>query len=245
MPIDSLRVFMGDDYAVNDKIIIHQPTIREIVDYGEQDYFAMLTALTNYPSDMKSVLWDAGIDYTKITDFELFMSLCMAFPLERTRIIFGDLDFQKFRVKKNDVVGTYLQADDGTVIDWNVHRLIIEALTTINMIHKQREVPVNEATKMALIDWDREDRELAAKRPYHSQLIAFISAMVNYAGFKYDHHTIQDITIYQFFDAVQRVQLINNAQTLLQGMYINPFLDSSKVDKSHLNWMQDITKKIT
>ena len=41
MPIDSLRVFMGDDYAVNDKIIIHQPTIREIVDYGDQDYFAM------------------------------------------------------------------------------------------------------------------------------------------------------------------------------------------------------------
>ena len=113
MPIDSLRVFMGDDYAVNDKIVIHQPTIREIVNYGEQDYFAMLTALTNYPSDMKSVLWDVGIDYTKITDFELFMSLCMAFPLERTRIIFGDLDFQKFRVKKNDVVGTYLEADDG------------------------------------------------------------------------------------------------------------------------------------
>ena len=243
MPIDSLRVFMGDDYAVNDKIVIHQPTIREIVNYGEQDYFAMLTALTNYPSDMKSVLWDVGIDYTKITDFELFMSLCMAFPVERTRIIFGDLDFTQFRVKKHDVVGTYLEADDGTVIDWNVHRLIVEALTTTNLIHKEREIPVNESTKMALIEWDREDRALAAKRPYRSQLTPFLSAMVNYAGFKYDHHTVQDITIYQFFDAVQRVQLINNAQTLLQGMYINPFLDSSKVDKSHLNWMQDMTKQ--
>ena len=81
MPIDSLRVFMGDPCVVNDKIIVHQPSIREIIDYGERDYFTMITALTNYPSDMKSILWDAGIDYTKITDFELFVSLCSAFPV--------------------------------------------------------------------------------------------------------------------------------------------------------------------
>lgn len=243
MPIDDLRVFMGDPCVINDKIAVRQPTIREIIDYGERDYFTMVTALTNYPSDMKSILWDSGIDYTKITEFDLFVSLCGAFSQEQTSILFGDLDFSKFRVKKNDIVGTYLESADGTVIDWNVHRMIAEALTTINMVHKEKELPVNEGTKMALIEWDREDRVLAAKRPYHSQLVAFISAMVNYAGFKYDHHSVQDITIYQFFDAVQRVQLINNAQTLLQGMYINPFLDSSKVDKSYLDWMKDITKK--
>lgn len=240
MPIDDIRIFMGDPYVINDKIIIRQPTIREIIDYGERDYFALVTALTNYPSDMKSLLWDAGVDYTKITDFELFASLCKAFPVERTAILFGGLDFTKFHAAYNDDAGMYLQSDDGVVIDWNIHRLIVGFITTINMIHKEREVPANESTKMALIEWDREDRELAARKPYRSQLVSFISAMVNCAGFKYDHHTVQEITVYQFFDAVQRVQLINNAQTLLQGMYINPFLDATKVDKSHLNWLQPL-----
>lgn len=243
MPIDELRVFMGDPYVINDKISIRQPSIREIIDYGEHDYFLMVTALTNYPEDMKSVLWDAGIDYTKVTEFDLFMSMCTMFPKERTSILFGDLDFTKFHMASNEAAGTFLQADDGTVIDWNIHRMMMEFLTTINMIHKEHEKPVNDRTKMALIEWDRDDRAMAAKRPYHSQLTAFISSMVNSAGFKYDHHTVQSITIYQFFDAVQRIQLINNAQTLLQGMYSNPYMDSSKVDKKHLDWMQELTTK--
>lgn len=36
---DELALFFGQDYVINDKIRLHQPTIGEIVEYGERAYF--------------------------------------------------------------------------------------------------------------------------------------------------------------------------------------------------------------
>ena len=52
---------------------------------------------------MKFQLYDMGIDYTKIKDFELFYSL-LSYGLaqNKTSILFGDLSFTKFKLfKKN------------------------------------------------------------------------------------------------------------------------------------------------
>ena len=48
---DSLFLYFGDDYIVNEQISAHQPTIGEIVDYGEGQYFSMVHSLTAIPSD--------------------------------------------------------------------------------------------------------------------------------------------------------------------------------------------------
>lgn len=242
MPLDNLRLFMGDPYVLNQYITIRQPTLREIIDYGEKEYLSMVSLLTAYPSDMKSVLWDMGVDYTQVTDFEVFVSFCRFLTPEQTSILFGDLNFSILEPASNDAGDLCLRGANGVTIDWNIHRMMTEFLAESHMIKKQREIPGNEGTKKMLIEWDREDRELAARRPYKSPFVALISAMVNSAGFKYDHHTVQQLTIYQFYDAVQRIQLINSAQSLLSGIYNNPFMDSTKIDKKYLNWLGEFPK---
>ena len=74
--VDPLKMYFGDDFYINDKIAIHQPTIGEIKDYGEQAYFSMAHTICTIPSDMKSQLWDMKIDWMEITDFQLFILLC-------------------------------------------------------------------------------------------------------------------------------------------------------------------------
>ena len=37
--VDPLQLYMGYDYTINDKIRILQPTMRDITNMGEQDYF--------------------------------------------------------------------------------------------------------------------------------------------------------------------------------------------------------------
>lgn len=242
MPLDTIKMFMGDPYVLNEHITIRQPTLREIIDYGERDYLSMVSLLTAYPSDMKSVLWDMGVDYTKVTDFEVFVAFYRFLTPDKTFILFGDLNLSALTPDTNAVGEMCLVGPDGTVIDWNIHRMIFEFLATSHMMQKQREKPGNERTKQVLIDWDREDREAAARKPYRSPFVSLISAMVNSAGFKYDHQTVQQLTIYQFYDAVQRIQLINSAQSLLSGMYSNPFMDSTKIDKKYLNWLGEFPK---
>ena len=83
--VDQLQLYFGDDYIINDKIKISQPTIGEIVDFGEAQYFSVIHTITAIPSDMKSQLWDLGIDWMEIEDFELFMMLAPTLPVERTK----------------------------------------------------------------------------------------------------------------------------------------------------------------
>lgn len=51
LDVDSLFLYFGDDYVVNDRITLMQPTIGQIVDYGEAKYFSMVHTLTAIPSD--------------------------------------------------------------------------------------------------------------------------------------------------------------------------------------------------
>lgn len=49
--IDELQLYFGDDYVINDYISLKQPTIDQIVKYGERKYFSMIHTLTAIPSD--------------------------------------------------------------------------------------------------------------------------------------------------------------------------------------------------
>lgn len=74
--IDELKVYRGSDIKITDKIIVTQPTIDQIIDFGEKRYFHAVYSLTGVGADFKWQLWDyLGIDYTTIEDFELFKKL--------------------------------------------------------------------------------------------------------------------------------------------------------------------------
>ena len=96
---DELAIYRGKDFTVSKGITIHQPTLDEICSLGEDTYWSFVYAFTSSPADLKWQLWDSGIDYTEITDFELFYTMIhMMSPIFITSIIFGDLDFRKFEV---------------------------------------------------------------------------------------------------------------------------------------------------
>lgn len=51
--IDQLKLFRGEGYKINDKILIRQPTLEEIVDFGEQRYFGLVRTICSTPADRK------------------------------------------------------------------------------------------------------------------------------------------------------------------------------------------------
>lgn len=72
LELDPLKLYFGEDYKIGN-ITISQPTLGALIEYGEREYYTMIHTLTSIPSDSKSLLWDAGIDYCKISDFEYFI----------------------------------------------------------------------------------------------------------------------------------------------------------------------------
>lgn len=71
--IDELKIYRGSDIPITDKIIVTQPTIDQIIEFGEKRYFQTVHCLTGVGADFKWQLWDYfGKDYTTVDDFELF-----------------------------------------------------------------------------------------------------------------------------------------------------------------------------
>ena len=71
--VDDLKIYRGNDIRITDKIIVTQPTIDQIIEFGEKRYFSAVHCLTGVGADFKWQLLDYyGIDYTTIDDFELF-----------------------------------------------------------------------------------------------------------------------------------------------------------------------------
>lgn len=245
MPKDELKLYRGEDFIVSDHIHIHQPTLNEICDYGEVDYYAMIYQLTATPQSMKAQLWDAGIDYTKITPFELFYSiLYKLFPAEKTSILFGSLDLSKFQVMQKKEDGTVLlfQAigNRPVIIDEFTYEVITDYLRSVHMIQKDNRLPANDSTKMILIEDAREELRQNADREYHSQLKNLISSMINREGFKYNHSQVWDMKINAFMDSVKRISKIRNADLLLQSGYSGFGVNLKDISNKQLDWFGEL-----
>ena len=73
--IDDLSVYRGVDIPISNKIMVSQPTLGEIQEFSERKYFSAVYNLTAVGADMKWQLWDSGVDYTEIEDYDLFVKL--------------------------------------------------------------------------------------------------------------------------------------------------------------------------
>lgn len=74
--IDELELYAGCDVKITDKIIVTQPSLLQIREFGERRYFNAVQTLTSVGADLKWQLMDyCKIDYTTIEDYDLFIKL--------------------------------------------------------------------------------------------------------------------------------------------------------------------------
>lgn len=117
--VDKLKLYMGEPYIINDYISINMPKLRDIVEYGERDFYEMVFSIVERPTNMKWQLWDVGIDWTKL-DYWTFFTDIIAPTLtrERTSILFGNiLDFSIMKKTYNKDIDSYVLVQDVAVFD--------------------------------------------------------------------------------------------------------------------------------
>ena len=232
-------MYFGEDTIINDYIKIHIPTVGEIVEYGERDYYSMIFSLTAIPSDMKSQLFDKGIDYEEISDFELFYLLTRDLTQDKTQLLFYDLDLSKmqlFNDNSNDKLFMFEQ-ESNKVLDELAYLKIAACLRKLHNIKPKVEKAANKTTKDILIQLDRDRIARQKKEGYKSNLKPLISAMMRYPGFKYKSNELKQCSLYEFMDTVQGSQIYVHSVSLLQGSY-SGMIDTSKINKKEFNWLR-------
>ena len=239
LEIDELQLYFGDDYVINDYITISQPSIGQVVDYGESSYFSTIYTLTAIPSDMKAPLWDMKIDWTELDDFELFIMLSQTLTLDKTSLLFGDLDFSQLKPYPNKVNGDIVLAnkETGVIIDKMIYLRIVSYLRKLHNITPKIERAANEMTKKVLIEEDRNKIRLNQEKPFKSYLLPLISAVKVKQGYTKEY--VRNMGLYEFFDDIARMSLINNADHLLSAAYAGT-IDMKKINKQDFNWMKEL-----
>lgn len=238
--IDPIKLYFGDDLRLTDAITLHQPTLGDVIEIGEEQYFAVVQMLTAIPSDMKAPLWDVGIDWNDFSDLEMFAVMTSQLTPDATHIFFGDLDLSQLKLYKRQDDELLLMDDArGIVIDKYSHKRMLDFLCGIHNIRKKVERAGNKYTKGILIEEDRKRIATQKDKAFQSQLVPIISTMVNDAGFKYSLETIRGMKYYAFMDSVMRLQASNSINHLTAAYYSGN-IDTSKFDVKKLDLFCDI-----
>jgi len=246
--LDELKyLILGQDYKINDKVIIHNPTIAEISDFGEFNYLALVNYVVMRPYDDMVNLWDEGIDYETVSDFELFIRnvLSLGFTPEYSRLLFGDLNFSTFNVGINPQNEELMITDGDVIIDRNVYQQIVNYVRFINYIDSeiQNEIkPASLATKKYLIKRMRRKQEFNAKKEPKQHIANLVSSLVNIPNTNYSYEGVMGLHISQLYDSFYRIMKRDNSHYVKQAIYsgtINP----KDIDNSVLEWFGSISKQ--
>lgn len=247
--VDELKLYNGLPIQITDKIIMKVPTLGQICEFGDSNYFSFVQTFTATPMDENMIVFltDIGIDFNNISNFELFMLLTRIMP-KGSELLFGNnIDFFKFEPKTTDDEIPYLENSDGVIINEGIYNLILANMRAINnvptpKITKVKDDPIQK--QMAIEDARNqlESRKRKAMfKPSGSALMPIVSSMVNSAGFKHNEKTVFDMNIYAFWDSVNRISAIKNADNLYRGLYSGCLdLKSNPSLKKEMDWMRKL-----
>jgi hypothetical protein len=248
---DILRMYYGEDYWVTNEIVIHQPTLQQIMDYGESEFWVMVSMLCANPTSMRLELWNKGIDWNTLSDFDLFIMLAGGLPKDTTEILFGDFDLTKLKETRRQIsedeeqkILVYMP-NPIIQIDESIYNRMVGYLRTMFDIHPKVEKAKGKATKEAIIDEERMNLRIAEKKQKtnkwkKSTLFPLISAAINHPGFKYKKNELREVGIVEFMDSVKRLQIYESTTALMTGMYMG-MVDLKGMDlKKELNWTRDL-----
>lgn len=245
-PLSKAQMLRGDDFVVNDKLIIKNHTLGELIDFGEYNYFSAVSVFVDRSCDYMVQLDDMKINYEKLNDFQMCIYLYQNKDVqENLKFFYGDLNFQVAnKIGTDDIV--LFDPEHDVVIDEVIYTYISNYFKTVNCIEQKKRIrPANDWVKKELISQERLKQQRAAEKKAKQattyieddQLSNLISSLSwgNSSGINITN--VWNLNIYQFYDGIKRVDKHKHIQNTLTGLYSGA-LDSKKLDLETLNWLK-------
>lgn len=247
LDFNPLQLYFGDDYVVNDRIVIHQPTIQDFIDFGEENIYGVIAPFISNTTGCRVQLWASGIDWNKISNQELFAIMIKSIDFEYSKIIFNDIDFSTFNlyqkpVEDSKVLTLYSPVHDLEIDEETMTKMCKYIQHMFHAFPPEEEFTSNKTLKQELINNDKQKilrQRKEQKEKGKQSLLSMISFCLNHPGFKYKKNELREVCIAEFMDSVQRLQVYESTHALYSGMY-SGFVDTSKINKNEFNFMRDI-----
>lgn len=230
-----------DRVYITDKLYVRIPTVGEILD-DEEKYLKMVSTLTAVPYQYMVQLDDMDLDFSTMSDYQLFLMIFASYSKEDLSLVFGDFDTSDYVLDMEDVssMPKFKSKKYGAdyTIDEYVYYKLVDALRKINNLERIKYKPANEEARKYLIEKERRYLKRHAKDKYPLYLEHLVVAMVNNKDFKYNYDETMDLPYFRFNQSFKQIQTNITFDKTMLGIYSGT-VDASKLkDKSCLSWIQ-------
>ena len=217
---------------------IRIPTVGEILE-DEEHYYNLVSSLTATPFQYMVQLDDMGIDYTQITDYQLFMMLFPVYAKSDLSLLFSDLDTSDFGIYINqeDNSQVIYSPNNNIIIDELIYNDLADTIRKINLFEKVKSKPGNESARKYLLEKERKKQKRNAKKPKEPYLEKLVIALVNTSEFPYNYETCMDLSIYKFNQSFKQIQQKITFDNTMIGVYAGTVDTSKMTNKDALSWI--------
>jgi hypothetical protein len=239
-------MYFGEDYEVIPGIAISMPTIGNIIEIGEDDFYRGLSPFLYNSTSIRLFLWENQIDWCTVKDIEVFSMLLPTVEKEPLSLLFKGISFDDFKLlqfKENQESEDFqlvLYSESQNIL-WSEEDFMTIAayIREIMNVHPKVEKAKGKTAKKWMIQEDKMNLIQKSDKD-SSTLLPLISTCVNHPGFKYKTSELKEIGIYQFMDSVQRLQIYESTRALLGGSY-SGMCDMSKIPKENFNFFREVS----
>lgn len=234
-----MNSFTAKDIPITTSLSIKLPTVGEILDYGEHNYYHAVSSLCATPFDLMVQLDDVGINFNDVSEFDVFGMMFRSMEPDMLSMVFSqEIDPGTFVLSRNSENGEPIIKDTKSdiVIDRYVQSIISDKLREIHFFTKNDKKAANEATRTYLIERARKKLLRERNKPLVNRLENQIIAMVNAPEFKYNFETVQTLNIYIFNSSVRQVQRRIEYGQIMGGYYAGT-IDPQKINLEKLDWL--------
>lgn len=215
---------------------IRIPTVEEILE-NEFSYYSIINSLTASPFQYMVQLDNIGIDFTTISDYQLFMMLFTIYAKSDLSIIFGDLNVSDFVVQKRQYGDVLYSHNNEIEINEEIYHDIVNTIRKINLLEKVNYKPGNESARKYLLEKERKKQKRNANKKQEPYLEKLVISLVNTCEFKYDYDSCMDLSIYKFNQSFKQIQHKIAFDNTMIGVYAGT-VDTSKLsNKDVLSWI--------
>lgn len=235
-------------YEVGVPIVLYQPTIKDFIECGEDNIYGLIMPFISNSTTYRLQLWKNGVDWNKVSDYEMFLSLFSEEYANEyaqySHVLFGDLDIRKFErvidTQGEEPCPALYNYEQKVFIDEKVYKHIATYVQAMFNAKPKVEFAKGKSNKLDCIFEDQQKLKHQKKEENKSNMLNMLSFCLNHPGFKYKKSELKEVGIFEFMDSVQRLNLYEGTKALVSGVYSNPFLDGSKLNKDELNFMRNL-----
>lgn len=247
---DQLQMFFGEPYVIDledceGSITVYQPTIGDVIRMGETKFYTSLNLIISNTTSYRTMLWDIGVDWNEMSDFELFTILYQGIDPDVNTLLFRDIDITKFVILKKqtgDSEKIILYDNENHIeIDENVYQHICQYLRSVFNIFPEEKITNDNTLKKWYITKDKRQQEIDKKKdkPANS-ILSIISGCLNHPGFKYKSKELTELNVCQFYHSVRRLQIYEQTTAIMHGIYAGLCLGGAdKLKPDDYNFMRD------